>query len=250
MNHRWCIMSSPRSGSNYLEELIFRNNSKKVTSNLEPSICLSEYLHNVWYSYYDSNKLVQNGKELFNSDFRIKFRNNINYIIENKSNPIVMRIFPQLWHKNEINLDDFFSFLQNNGFKFVYLHRNIKDRLISLTVAQCTNTWNKRIVKGKSELSIDGENTVHLSQDNKIVIDLETVAKNYHDTRMTDYYLNTFYKKFPGNTINYETIHDDCIKSGITVSNTYIKKLYDDPYSEIIENYHEVIDFIEFFKHG
>lgn len=249
MNHRWCIMASPRSGSNYLEELIFRNNLKKVTSNLDPSISLSEYLHHIWYSYHDSNNLVQNGKELFNSDFRIKFRNNINYIIENKSNPIVMRIFPQLWHKNEINLDDFFSFLQNNGFKFVYLRRNIKDRLISLTVAQYTDTWNRRIIKGKSFI-INGENTVSLSQDNKIIIDLNTVAKNYYDTRMTDYYLNTFNKKFSGNTINYETINNDCKKIGIIVRDTYIKKLYDVNYSDLIDNYQEVVDFIEFFKHG
>jgi hypothetical protein len=160
-----------------------------------------------------------------------------------------MRIFPQTWHKDEINLDDFFSFLKNNGFKFVYLRRNLKDRLISLSVAQTTNIWNKKTIGNQTKFSIDGENTIQLSQDNKITIDLEMIGKNYYDTRMTDFYLDTFYKKFPGNIINYETINDDCKKSKIIINhNTYIKKLYDNVnYSDLINNYQEVVDFIEWF---
>ena len=242
-------MASPRSGSNYLEELIFRMISTNAKQK-DPSIGLGEYLHDNWHSFYTSTGQSDYSNHDFNSDFRIKFRDNINNIIEYKPTPMVMRIFPQVWHKNKIDLDEFFSFLNKNNFKFVYLRRNFIDRLISLSVAKTTCVWNKRIYKdNRTTFGVDGVNTISISQKNKITINLETIARDYYDTKMNDFYLESFFKKFPGEIVNYETIIYDCTKLRIPIRVTTVKKLYDDIlYSDLIDNYQEVLDFIEFFK--
>ena len=239
-------MASPRSGSNLLEETIYRMISPLATP-VTPAIKLDEYLHHEWYSYYDTNGVRYSGKAPFEGEFRTKFRKFIGDIIETNTNPMLMRIFPQGWHKDYINLTDFFTFLEKNNFKFVYLHRNLRDRLISLSVAETTNLWHKRIINQKIVLSIDGGKQVPLSKENKITIDLESLTKNYYETRVTDFYLGEFFKKFPGPVINYETFNDDCAKIGIKVTETRIKKLYDDDYRELITNYGEVLNFIDWF---
>jgi hypothetical protein len=239
-------MASPRSGSNLLEETIYNMISPLATPET-PAIKLDEFLHYEWFSYRASNGQYYSGKQPFNSEIRTRHRDDIKHKIETDRNPVTMRIFPQLWHKEFINLTDFFSHLEKNNFKFVYLHRNLRDRLISLSVAQTTNLWHKRIINQKIVLSIDGGKQVPLSKENKITIDLESLTKTYYETRVTDFYLGEFFKKFPGPVINYETFNDDCIRTGIKIADTDIKKLYDVDYRELVSNYDEVVEFIEWF---
>jgi hypothetical protein len=234
-------MASPRSGSNLLEEKIFRMISK-LSINDEKVLALGELLH--WEHF--ENAGVDGNKAEFHSDIRQQHRSEVLKIIETSNRPITMRIFPQDWHKKFINLDDFFTKLQENNFRFVYLHRNIKDRVISLSVAQKTETWHKRVNDNEIKF-IGGSNRLDISKDNKISIDLETIAENYLKTRTTDFYLRQYIKKFKGDIIHYETFQEDCDRIGIISDQCSHRKLYCEDYSDLISNYAEISDLIDWF---
>jgi hypothetical protein len=233
MTTRWCIFSSPRSGSTLLEEKI-SNHIKKLNPGISPLI-LGEFLHWDWYTHYDNTDHYVTGHSPFYSDIRKKNRDIILNIITTQNNSITMRIFPQHWHKEYINLNDFCGTLQENNFKFLYLRRNFKDRLISLCVAQKTNNWHRFSDK------------IAMPKNNKVTIDLELLGKNYYEIRMTDFYLERLMKIFPGEIINYESFDIDCKNIGILETNCRNKKLYNIDYSNLINNFAEVNQFISEF---
>jgi len=233
MTTRWCIFSSPRSGSNLLEEKIF-NHINKLNPGTS-SMMLGEFLHWEWYTSYDNTGNHGVGNSPFYTDIRKKNRDIILNIITTQNNPMTMRIFPQHWHKEYFNLNDFCVMLQENGFKFLHLRRNFKDRLISLCVAQETNNWHRR------------SDNIVMPENNKVTIDLELLGKNYYEIRMTDFYLERLMKIFPGEIINYESFDTDCKNIGILETNCINRKLYDTDYSNLINNFDEVNQFISEF---
>lgn len=239
MNHRWCILASPRSGSTFLEERIF--NQIKPQESTVPAWKLAEFLHWEWYTYRNAGKII-NGISTFDSEIRTKHRNYVLKIITGADIPMTMRIFPQHWHKDYIDLDEFFTTLQKNKFRFIHLRRNFKDRMISLCVAQATEYWHT------ANRELDNNKGEPASEDNKATISMEILAKNYYDMRMTDFYLEQFVKTFPGEIINYETMQEDCERIGIIdVVPPIYQKTYSADYSNLISNFAEVEAFINGF---
>jgi hypothetical protein len=121
------------------------------------------------------------------------------------------------------------------------MNRNFNDRLISLSVSTQTNFWHRN----KYTIN-DANSDSTVSKTNKIILNLNNVAKNYTDLKIIDWNLNNLLKKINYISINYETMIEDCRLNNIEIVDNIINvKMYDDSYSEIIENYQEVIDFIE-----
>ena len=252
MNLRWCILTSPRSGSTLLEENIYRMIYSAGTKD-SPAIRLGEYLNYSELHYYDSNKLRWVKSEKLNSPSRIEAMKSIEEKIANSNCPIVMRIFPQPWYKNYLNIEDFLTKLKNNNFNFLYLHRNLKDRLISLCVAKEVNIYHrKKNVNNEILFDRDPENTnsKFISPNEKISLDFDLVARNYLELKVNDFILNNHIKKFHGNIINYENFYEDCAKANISASsNISTLPTYDYDYKDLISNYEEVIELIDFLNH-
>lgn len=252
MSNRWCILGSPRSGSNYLEEIIYNNISIGATVDI-PAVKLAEYFHLHWLYYYDSNQktFVRNMENTFLDDQGIEFRSRIDDLIVNSSRPMVMRIFPYLWHKKYIDIGNYVSFLKENGFKLLYLERSVFSRVISLSVAKTSNIWHKYDVAGNVFYNTTDGNRPDVKVE-PITLDLGNLAGNFLETKLNDYCLGQLMAEHGGNVINYETIESDCQNLGIHIhKRTNIQKLYQNlDYSNIITNYQEAIQLLNCLNDG
>lgn len=242
MNLRYCILTSPRSGSKLLEDTIFRMTFESVTPEV-PAIKLGEFLHYKVHEYIDTNKKKFSTIKPFDSDERVRFRQEMMDIIENKNNSMTMRIFPQPWH----GIDYLFNFLhtlKQNGFVFVYLERNLFDRVISLSVAQKTNLWVR--LKNFTQT----QKHIQISENNKIHLDTEEVLIEMKALMDTDSLLDIIFSEFGGEIINYENFESDCNKIGIKTGTSGHSKTYEIEYKHLIENYDEVANFIKNITNG
>jgi hypothetical protein len=237
MNTRYCIMTSPRSGSNLLEDEIFKMIAKSATTEI-PAIRLGEFLHYSIHGYFDSNGKNFLTTSEFNSEIRKDFRKEMVDIVENGDNPMTVRIFPQPWHDLDY-VYDLLTILKNNGFKFIYLRRNLIDRVISLAVAQKTNFWQQhKYYKQRN-------NQIIISENNKLSLSEVEVQTEISELRGVDLLTSFLFNDFSGEIINYENFKLDCERIGIQISDIPdYKKTYDVEYKHLIENYDEVIDII------
>jgi hypothetical protein len=250
MTTRWCILSAPRSGSNWLEENICRNITEKYK--IHDIRRYGEILHHTWY--YDMDKKI-NGSAKFSSIVRQQHFKKVSDIIKTTDISMTMRIFPESWHRNSIDLDAYFIFLKKNNFKIVYLKRNFVDRMLSFLVADAKGIWHKRWYDNNWHYSTNGEE-MHYADDihkpehlEKITIDVNRMEQLTLSIKLTDYYNIELSEKYADFTVNYETLDTDCRVNDLTVNDTAIKKLYGNiEYSEIIDNYEQVIKFIECMK--
>ena len=242
--NRYCILCTPRSGGTCLEDSIY-NAFYYNKSMSDVPIKLQEYFHPRHNTYDDRHGIHKKINSEFNSLERNKFYNKISTLISTKKNSITMRIFPlSLYDNINFNLYEYLMFLNDHKFKFIHLNRNFNDRLISLSVSTQTNFWHRNSYSLKD---VNSDST--LSKNNKIILDLNNVSKNYNDLKMIDWNLNKLLKKINYISISYETMLEDCRLNDIKVVTDHKNlKMYEDPYSEIIENYQEVIDFIEHYK--
>ena len=242
MNLRYCILTSPRSGSKLLEDTIFKMIAKSATSDM-PAIRLGEFLHNEVHEYFDTNNKKFSMTKPFDSNERVTFRQEMMDIVENKNNPMTMRIFPQPWHGVDY-LSTLLHTLKQNGFVFVYLERNLFDRAISLSVAQKTNFWTRL------NYYTPRQPYIKISENNKINLKIDDVITEIQALIGIDFLLETLSTQFEGEIINYENFESDCNKIGIVPINTGYEKTYEIEYKHLIENYDEVADFIKNITKG
>lgn len=230
-------MASPRSGSKLLEDEIFKMIAKSATAEI-PAIRLGEFLHYSIHEYFDSNRKNFSTTGEFDSEVRKDFRKEMIDKMENGDNPFTVRIFPQPWQDLDY-VYDLLNTLKQNGFKFVYLRRNLIDRAISLTVAQKTNFWQRyKYYKQR-------DNHIVISENNKITLSIEEVQTEISALIGVDALTSYLFNDFSGEIINYENFKLDCERIGILVSDIPDhKKTYDVEYKHLIENYDEVVDFI------
>lgn len=230
-------MASPRSGSKLLEDEIFKMITKSATTEI-PAIRLGEFLHYSIHEYFDSNRKNFSTTSEFDSEVRKDFRKEMIDKMENGNNPFTVRIFPQPWHDLEY-MYDLLNILKKNGFKFIYLRRNLIDRVISLAVAQKTNLWQRYKYYKQRNIRI------MISEDNKLSLSEVEVQAEIGALIDVDRLLGQLFNDFSGEIINYENFKLDCERIGIPVSDIPDhKKTYDVEYKHLIENYDEVIDFI------
>jgi LPS sulfotransferase NodH len=239
MNNRWCIVGLPRTGSNYLEEMLFKSIMSQQSTLV---VRLGEILHRTIWNYTDS---ADDGFRLVadhNSNLRKNFKNEL--INKMKSDPsigAVVRVFSQTHHNLGIDYKDFLNTLHSLNFKFIHLIRNQFDSVISLSTAQHTNLWHRLIVNN-AEI-IDG-NHIYAKNPTKINIPISLIATNFVEIKLHDYYNKENLKDFEYTGIRYENMLEDCRTNNVPIQEqTEIKKLYDQSYSELIENYDEIERF-------
>lgn len=249
--NRWCILGSPRTGSNLLEEAIFLG-MPKINNGLK--IGLREYLGQDYHWYYDDSGEDHTYQHNYEDEFRINFRKNIlNTMISNPDTGFVLRVFFEPWFGCDKNYIEFLKTLEQQHFNFIKLKRNLFDKIISLTMSHYTNLWQRTINGLDEEVFAINGNRIVANKQTKVTIPLTKFAKNYYYyTKMYDYYFDLYSKDITCFDVNYETMEEDCKKLNIPFSleTSYIKT-YKDDYADIIENYRELKDYFEELKqHG
>lgn len=244
---RYCILTTPRSGSTVLEDII--HNNLLVNYPDSNPLKLGEWLHWWWYQEVTSDgKIIGDHKRMIVSDqYRGKIRDNILNLVKNSVQPMTMRIFPQLWFSDYFDFQSIINTLKDGGFTFIFLKRNFLDSLLSFLVADHTDIWHKLNINGDISYTYHGVNQLVIpGVNNKIKVRLKKVPELWIDIQSSLYMLGNLEKQLPGVVINYSTLFDDIDRLGLSRENkTIYEKTYQDlDYSNIIENYGEVVDII------
>lgn len=235
--NRYCIIATPRTGSHYLEDLIFR---KLPKSKENPSIKLGEFFHDEWVSYTDSDGNIRHEILHINTPERFQYTKEIRENIKNNKNQsYVLRIFflPFLIKNNQIKLEeiiDFLIFLKRENFVFINLTRDIFEKTISLVVSEKTKKWHtledsKNIDETKFPILISDwhfkDKYFYLKQQEELTNEVLTLLN------------------FPIINVHYDSLIEDCIKNQILISDFSVyKKTYERPYSSLIVNYNHLCD--------
>jgi len=246
MTNRWCILASPRTGSNYLEEMIYGNVAKQGNF----SVKLGEMLHRSIWAYSDSEGSGFRLDSDYDSTVRKGFREDLFKKLESDpSMGATLRMFTQTHHMPEMDYKEFVKKLEILNFKFIHLTRNIFDSVISLCMAQNTGVWHRRINVNNDEI-IDG-NYNYAKNPTEMNIPITVVGANYIDMKLHEYYNNNLLKDLDHVSVKYENILEDCKSNNISVvENTAIKKLYQTDYRDLISNYSELEEFFKHITHG
>ena len=236
---RWCIIATPRSGSNYLEEMLYLN----IKDSGKFVMKLGEILHRVIWAYSDSEEEEFRADSLYNSTERINFRNKIFSKLESDTNArATIRLFVQEHHALQIDYKEFIKKLQSLNFKFIHLTRNSVDCAISLAMAENTGVWH-RYTDQRNREAIDG-NKEYAKNPSPINIPLLEFGKSYLEIKFHDYYNKNILKDIDHITIRYENILEDCKANNIPITEkTTIKKLHNIDYKNLIVNYKELQTF-------
>jgi LPS sulfotransferase NodH len=240
MDNRWCIIAVPRSGSNYLEEMLYQS---ILTRQSSLTMRLGEILHkNIW-NYNDSNRAGFKLTADYDSIVRQKFRDTLmNDLEADPSIGAVIRVFAQSHHLPDLDYNEFLDKLQSLNFKFIHLTRNTFDSTVSLCMAQATNLWHRSVLASDVE-TYDG-NADYGKNPTAINIPLTVIGANFIDTKLHNYYNKIILKDLDYVTVRYENLLEDCKTNEIPIKETTaIQKLYKQDYSELIENYHEISEF-------
>lgn len=238
MNKRICCIGTPRSGSQYITQMIANTISNKtgqhVYNMLEPFTLTAKYIP---VFEPGSNRLMH--QEIFHN---IEYPDRVKYVMDviDRSDPyapLVMKIFPYPYvHECLFQILDF---LKKKNFEFVILKRkNIEAQLLSWAVAYRTQKWNAfkedDIVNNPVE-AIDLESVVHLFE---FIRDFDKICKEYGLVDIPVVY--------------YETAVEDLsrlYRTEISTNVHFLKQGKEDPY-ELISNKEEVRELIKRLLNG
>ena len=237
--NRWCIIATPRSGSNYLEDMIYQ----RILNCGDFGMKLGEILHRIIWAYSDTKHKQFRYDSLYNSTERTNFRNDIFSKLESDASAgATVRVFVQEHHALGIDYKEFIEKLKSLNFKFIHLTRNCIDSTISLVMAQQTGLWHRHIYNGKIEL-IDG-NKEYAKNPSLVNIPLLEFGKSYLEIKFHDYYNRNILKDIDYVTVRYENILEDCKTNNIPVTEQVtFKKLHNVNYKDLIVNYEELQNF-------
>ena len=252
MRHRWCIVAGARSGSTWLEEMIYRSFPDR-----DYSIKLGEPLEHV-NSY--ANSSGHNHAPALNPDGflelrrleNIIFKDNIEYVdylvdVFNKSDSqqsIVLKIFPQDWKLPKEQYIRFLSTLEKLDFKFINLNRKITDRAISWQVMQTLNVVHKWNTNGVLSFStINSNDDFKEPEPNSVTLDIKTFYDYMELTLSEDTFKEELLKNFKYTDVRYNSLVDDCHRNNILIDKiTSVQKLYSTDYKDLIFNYNEIVE--------
>ena len=252
MTQRWCIISGARSGSTWLEEMIYnnfpnRNYSMKLGEPLEHS---DDYFKSSGHNH--SIALNLDGfiqlRRLENITFKDK-EDYLNYVIDtfNKGDPrqdIVLKVFPQDWKLPKEYYIQFLSALETLGFKFINLTRRITDRAISWQVMQARSVVHKWNQNGTMFFSTtQGTDNPSEPEPNSITLDIKTFYDYMELTLSEDTFKEEILKLFKHVDVRYDSLVDDCNRNNIPINKTtLVQKLYSTDYKNLIFNYNELVE--------
>ena len=252
MFSRWCIIAGARSGSTWLEEMIYNSFIKDFGIKLgEPLAHSADYFKS---SGHDHTVILHDTGFLRLGRLQNKIFANkteyLDYLIDTfkQGSPvqnIVLKVFPQDWKYSEEDYIRFLTVLQDLGFKFINLHRKITDRAISWQImeqSKIVHRWNDGNKLFFSTHSGIDNNVKDLST-NSITLDPRIFIDYMNLTYAEDKLISKVSAQFNGITVNYETLVQDCINNSIPIeTTTKVQKLYLTAYKDSIVNYNEIVD--------
>jgi hypothetical protein len=249
MNHRWCIIAGPRSGSRWLEDSIWAHfyNITKF------AIRLGEFIHpdlnGSGSMILGKSKILLHSSSSENNkskDLQLLLNHQTDLIINsNLKQPMTMRVFCQDWNYSADEYLDFFQKIRNCGFNFISLDRNIFDRAISWYVMEHTGIHH-RFMRDENDMYTSNNGEQFNVTTEKITVDINEFLSRYNqcktDTRARldmEYMLSV--KK-----VSYDNLVQNCIDNNIPISkNISIKKLYDVSYQDKIDNWDELLEAVK-----
>jgi hypothetical protein len=251
MFNRYCIIAGARSGSTWLEEMIYNgfNTSYRIKLG-EPLEHSADYFkssgHNHTVVLHDTGFLRLS--RLQNKIFEHKIEY-LDYLIDtiksgNPRQDIVLKVFPQDWKYSEEDYIKFLTVLQDLGFQFINLHRKVTDRAISWQIMEQSKIVHRWDDGHKLFFSKHGgiDNNVKDLASKSIILDPKVFIDYMNLTNAEDNLISRVSTQFNGINVNYETLVEDCIANSIPITTlTKVQKLYATPYKDSILNYNEIV---------
>jgi len=252
MSERWCIIAGARSGSTWLEEMIFNSFPNKFyqmklgepLEHSEDYFKSSGHNHTVMLNPSGFIKLGRLENHMFKDQIEY-----VDYLIDifNKGDTrqnLVLKVFPQVWKLPKEQYIRFLHTLEHLGFKFINLNRKITDRAISWQVMQqrkIVHKWNDYGSKFFS--TIEGNTNIVEPKVNSIDLDIKIFYDYLNLTLAEDNVKDEILKNFNYVSVNYETMVSDCVSNDIPINRiTKVQKLYASEYQELISNYDKIVD--------
>jgi len=242
---RYCVLSIPRTGSTWMVNDVGRH-----YSTLKNYITLNEYFtpfmkDNVCY-HLDENNMIYSTIEKDHieiSDVN-EFRNKrLDILLKgDKNQPLIIKYM--YWsHAVPENSDlENLQKIKDHNITIVNINRNPFESTISLLISKRTGVTHHWDTESESWYSTEAGRQTEISV-TKVSIrpsDFEGLYTSfliaYNDKLKLVDNLGCI-------TVNYNTLESDCLNNNIPLEvNPHSKKLYDIPYSEIIQNYEELLE--------
>lgn len=239
MHNRWCIVSGPRTGSTWLERMIYQY-WKSIDDNaircdelcdIDIGTKFPVELNNLGY-------LVKTENPIDCKSVRNLMERNLEYFKKaNKNQPIVLKLFVQLLKANKDDYIFFLTELEKLGFKFINLNRILFDKSLSYYFMMTT-----KIVHRYTENNITFYSTTNSTNTNEVSTDKLEIDFYYFEGwyRMMEKDVqaqNEICEMFRSKTIpiNYETLLEDCLIEQVPHKFVNVIKTYEENYKEKIE---------------
>lgn len=231
--HRTCIICSPRSGSQLCEKLI---------SEIHCAVVLGEYFENWNRSRFEldsNNNLTQTAFIRISS--KLDIADNLNDRLDlltrvNPTNPLVLRIFLMDDYDKD-NFAQILKCLQDLGFEFIVLSRNIKDQVLSFMIALSYKVFKNKNVFG-----------INIEINESVFVDLQLLGPIFDNLIKTcvnwQNNLSSVIKDLPYQSVEYETIVQDLENIYKTTFSYQGKKSITVPYMDLINNKDEVTNYL------
>jgi hypothetical protein len=236
---RYCIVSSPRTGTTALTEALriysFQNNPI--------SVYYGELHHiNLNTLHVSGHKSITTIND-YNSQESKEIRNLIKYYIEQTNSAMVGKYFPHIWHFEYFDPMEIPKYLLEHNFKLIHIRRNLFDVIISGLVANITGYYH-------TNMNPSYKDQIKPNFKDKLKLTFEFCIKTANHMSLSYYLVTQICKKYPITVINYDNLIEEstnllpCSWDQVT-----LEKTYKEPYEEIIENYNEVKSWIKDFIH-
>ena len=244
---RYCIIAGPRSGSTWLEYIVFKNlenknmNPGRLGEFFQPDVAKTEQ-----FVLSGNNRIVP-GKEEWTSSQEI-FKNRMTMIFTgNRNQSLTMRLFPQNYFFEYIDYLEVAKSLNTCNFKFISLYRDVFSRALSWAVMDQTtivHLFKLHDIQYHTTFQGNRKKTnvqpFHVCPKNFTRILLMAVRDDISRRIISDI-VNAV-------EINYDTIPNDIEKLGFDIIDTNIVPVHELPYSTLITNYDQLLDIYKKFK--
>ena len=254
MHNRWCIIAGARSGSTWLENLIFESFSKHTNP-----IRLSEYLLSPFLNTFlkdENNWICEKNIPIFpqtNDETAQIIQDRIETICTSTiEQPLTMRVFIRPDQTLNLDYDVFFKKLADRNFKFVTLYRDIFDKSLSWYFMENTgiiHRWGNNGETYRYDTMQGVKKSIEVTEVKPVTVNITHWA---HTNLYMSYKDEVLRKKMTAKldcpTVRYETLIDDCYANNIPIGPTEIMKTYEFSYKDYILNYDELVQAYLYYK--
>jgi hypothetical protein len=247
---RWCIISGPRSGTGWLEDMIFRhlNHSKKNT------VKLHEFFN---YGFSQAPFFIHHKLDCTTLDIiKITCPSLVSYdqfLVDkmncikfgNQDQSFTMRLFnhDEVESRRFENIvDTLYNTININS---IILKRSAFDRALSWYFMKITNVVHHRISSNSIDFYsfTDGKLTKETVKLQPIVVDIDKWRDLYANCIRENQLLEKIGHQYNLSIVNYENLIEDCIKHSVPIHlDSIFQKTYSESYQNNVINFQELLE--------